>query len=654
MNDASEADDNDMDEDDGSTEGDDDDCSDGADDDSEANEDGTQEEGSTKPAPSGAAPRPRIVAQSGGNRPTVEIRKGLPSQVIVSVSPFSHRMPKVIFQAADQPITADPQHSVPDAVVIPKGLNNGIPPHAGRQKRIGRKRKFGNLLFCLPDGAVRFSSVISIFKCSGFAETSNKEDPWSVLWTKRVEPEDYAQLKPYQRVNHFPGTWSIGRKDNLHKRLMSRLRRHGPEAYGFFPQGFILPGDRRLLIDDMEASKGQKDVNAAGHSRALYIIKPVASACGRGVRLLTKPPKKHQKGLVQRYIHDPLLIHGFKFDLRIYVVVTSYDPLRIYVYEDGLVRFASSPYPTALGGDQAASQTQSTAEGSDGAKAQTKLQLSKKTAHLTNFSINKKNKAEFITPTDGEDADENQKASKWTLTSVKEYFARNQLDWAGTWTRIEDVIIKTILCAEPDVVQNTRRLFPASVPTVKNCFELYGFDVLLRKDLTPVLMEVNIMPSLSTKCSLLDQRVKSNMIADMLTLAGGCAPGRKHGKPKKHDPSTDHPFLNGLSADHLDCVMTTEEEYERRMHFKRLFPTATGYDHYRSYFVEHRPKNATLQAWEQLKAGAGVELWSQYVTKTKVASVLRSNPSSAIYDDNDAGGDDEEDCGGEEQEEEEE
>lgn len=53
--------------------------------------------------------------------------------------------------------------------------------------------------------------------------------------------------------------------------------------------------------------------------------------------------------LTYRYLHKPYLISGSKFDLRIYVYVTSYDPLRIYIFSDGLVRFAScksvSPHP---------------------------------------------------------------------------------------------------------------------------------------------------------------------------------------------------------------------------------------------------------------------------------------------------------------------
>jgi tubulin polyglutamylase TTLL5 len=52
-----------------------------------------------------------------------------------------------------------------------------------------------------------------------------------------------------------------------------------------------------------------------------------------------------------------------------------------------------------------------------------------------------------------------------------------------------------------------------------NCFDLFGFDILLDSNLKPWLLEVNLSPSLATD-SPLDHRIKSNLVADALTLVG--------------------------------------------------------------------------------------------------------------------------------------
>ena len=54
---------------------------------------------------------------------------------------------------------------------------------------------------------------------------------------------------------------------------------------------------------------------------------------------------------MSRYITDPLCIDGHKCDIRLYVAVTSFDPLIIYLYEEGLVRIATVQYSIPTTGD---------------------------------------------------------------------------------------------------------------------------------------------------------------------------------------------------------------------------------------------------------------------------------------------------------------
>mmetsp|Transcript_15014 Transcript_15014/g.2511 ORF Transcript_15014/g.2511 Transcript_15014/m.2511 type:complete len:82 (-) Transcript_15014:72-317(-) len=78
-------------------------------------------------------------------------------------------------------------------------------------------------------------------------------------------------------------------------------------------------------------------------NKALWIYKPSASSCGRGIKLLSSKTRIKKRGgyIVSKYLKNPHTINELKYDLRLYVCVTSFNPLRVYLYEEGLVRFAT-------------------------------------------------------------------------------------------------------------------------------------------------------------------------------------------------------------------------------------------------------------------------------------------------------------------------
>ncbi len=220
-----------------------------------------------------------------------------------------------------------------------------------------------------------------------------------------------------------------------------------------------------------------------------WIVKPAASAQGRGIYFTNNIQELPFKNncVVAHYINNPMLINGYKFDLRIYVALTSINPLRIYVYEEGLVRFATAKYKP-LGTEKFTKYT-----------------------HLTNYSVNKKN-ANFL---QNSDAAEDNYGSKWSLSGLWKYCKGNGIDANKIKRDMEDVIIKTIISAEHQM----SKAFEMYVPYQKNCFECLGFDIMLDENYKPWLIEVNLSPSLGCEFPL-DQKIKGNMIADLFSLCG--------------------------------------------------------------------------------------------------------------------------------------
>ncbi|XP_009881346.1 PREDICTED: tubulin polyglutamylase TTLL6 [Charadrius vociferus] len=320
----------------------------------------------------------------------------------------------------------------------------------------------------------KYESVRRAARCCGLKEAGENEE-WTVYWTDySVSLERVMKMKRFQKINHFPGMIEICRKDLLARNL-NRMLRLFPKEYNIFPRTWCLPAD----YGDFQAYRRTR-------KHRTFICKPDSGCQGRGIFITRNPEEiKHGEHMIcQQYIAKPFLIDGFKFDMRIYVLVTSCDPLRIFVYKEGLARFATTRYidPSSRN-------------------------LGDICMHLTNYAINKCNENFVQDDTMG---------SKRKLSTLNAWMMDNSYNTTKLWEDIEDIIIKTLISAHPVVKHNYQSCFPNHT-TGCACFEILGFDILLDRKLKPWLLEVNHSPSFTTD-SRLDCEVKDALLCDTINL----------------------------------------------------------------------------------------------------------------------------------------
>ncbi|XP_077403988.1 putative tubulin polyglutamylase TTLL9 isoform X3 [Vanacampus margaritifer] len=306
------------------------------------------------------------------------------------------------------------------------------------------------------------------------------------------------------------------------KRFKKNLEREASCMEGskcdFFPCTFAMPNEYHLFVEEFKRNPG-----------STWIMKPAAKSQGAGIFLFKKLKdimewRKHdgtrseeqkdaaqvESYVAQRYIENPyllggksltqksnytkqmyctiyLLIHylftGRKFDLRVYVMVTSYFPLKAWLYREGFARLSSTRFSLSS--------------------------IDDKYVHLTNVAVQKT--APDYDP---------EKGCKWKIQKLRRYLtAKHGRQAVETlFKEMDNIFISSLQSVQKIIIND------------KHCFELYGYDILLDESLKPWLIEVNASPSLAPS-SQEDYDMKYSLLEDTVNIVD--MEGRLTGKEKR-------------------------------------------------------------------------------------------------------------------------
>lgn len=318
-------------------------------------------------------------------------------------------------------------------------------------------------VYARDSGSGYLKHVFAVLERIGFVRGTNESD-WDLLWAHdypfRNLYSTMINLKPHQKVNHFPGCGYITNKVDL-----------STSEGDYIPKSFKIPDDRDDLMRYTKDNPDKIFVQKSNAHRGIKIEKV------QDLNLTASG------SFVQEFIEKPFLVDGYKFDIGIYTVITSIDPLRVYAYKgDVLFRFCPVKY----------------------------------------YPFDPEVVDKYVV---GDDY-----LPIWNVPSLKNYYTKlgfsmkesfdsyvrskgkdPQKMWDDCFEAIKDVVLQ-----KEFQIREVLKRFKGS----RNFFELVRFDFMLDEDLNVFMMEANMSPNLSSAHFPPNQLLYEQVLYNLFSLIG--------------------------------------------------------------------------------------------------------------------------------------
>ena len=354
----------------------------------------------------------------------------------------------------------------------------------------------------------------------------------------------------YQKINRFYNYNEYVSKSLLYINYKP-FHDKFPDDYNYMLETYSYPKEKQEIIEKFSkySLKNDNDV---------WMIKPTMGSLGLEISILTNYSDiKLKNYLITKYLYNPHLIKGYKYDLRFHGLVSTIKPLKLYLYNEGLVRLASEKYNFSVSDPH------------------------NKYSFLTNLFINKKNKKKFIYPKNMKNMED---SNLWNLDTFQKYCARNNINYEKLYSEVGDIFIKMMITVREKIIDNIEK----TNMQYSNFYHLIGFDIILDENLKPYLLETN------RRCGFrndndAEKYYTYNIIADTLNIIGL--------RPKDLNFVSENKNKEDLIKENVEESLC---ELDRpRGGYKLIFPLKDNVDKYKKFFGENISEE-DQELWKRL------------------------------------------------------